>query len=258
MLASSSEEMSELARLSVPRSLVTMVPCGVDITRFSPQGPVAARGGRPRLLAPRSVADRQYLGDIMHALADVPDAELLITGGPPAGQLPEAEADGAAEAAEELARLATRLGVRHRVTFTGQVSPANLPALLRSADLLVSVAPYEPTSMAAIQAMACGTPVVAAAVGSHQDAVLDGITGVLVPPARPDLLARALRQLIAAPLRITAYGIAAADRASARYSWDRIGRETLRAYENSLRDRSRRTPGAPPSAAGGLIAGSCS
>ena len=54
------------------------------------------------------------------------------------------------------------------------------------------------------------------------------------PPDRPDLLARRLRLLLASPLRLEAYGIAAADRARARYSWDRITRETLASYERCL------------------------
>ncbi len=83
--------------------------------------------------------------------------------------------------------------------------------------------------------MACGTPVAACSVGGLSDAVLDGTTGVLVPPDRPDMLARRVRLLLASPLRLEAFGIAAADRATARYSWDRISRETLAVYERCLR-----------------------
>jgi glycosyltransferase involved in cell wall biosynthesis len=79
--------------------------------------------------------------------------------------------------------------------------------------------------------MACGTPVAATAAGSLSEAVIDSVTGVLVPPARPGLLARELRRLLASPLRLEGYGIAAADRARARYSWDRISRETLAVYQ---------------------------
>jgi glycosyltransferase involved in cell wall biosynthesis len=84
--------------------------------------------------------------------------------------------------------------------------------------------------MVAVEAMACGTPVVAAAVGGHPDIVADGITGVLVPPGRPSLLAIRIRELLADPVLLSAYGIAAGDRARSRYSWDRIGRETLAVY----------------------------
>jgi glycosyltransferase involved in cell wall biosynthesis len=83
--------------------------------------------------------------------------------------------------------------------------------------------------------MACGTPVASLAADASADVVLDGTTGVLVPPGRTGLLARRVRVLLASPLRLEAFGIAAADRARARYSWDRISREALAAYEHCLR-----------------------
>jgi glycosyltransferase involved in cell wall biosynthesis len=124
--------------------------------------------------------------------------------------------------------------VADRVVFAGQVSRTRLPALLRSADLLVHTAMYEPFGMTPLEAMACGTPVMATAGGSHQDEVVDGATGVLVRPGQPAVLAARIRQLLASPMLLQGYGIAAADRARARYSWDRIGRETAAVYERSL------------------------
>ncbi|HZZ54309.1 MAG TPA: glycosyltransferase, partial [Trebonia sp.] len=79
---------------------------------------------------------------------------------------------------------------RGRVFFSGEVGRGDLPPLLRSADLFVSVSEYDPSALAAIQAMACGTPVIAPAGGSQADAVVDGTTGVLVPPGRPAVLAQ--------------------------------------------------------------------
>jgi glycosyltransferase involved in cell wall biosynthesis len=90
---------------------------------------------------------------------------------------------------------------------------------------------YEPFGLAPLEAMACGTPVVAAAGGSHQDEVIDGTTGVLITPGSPAALARRIRQLLACPMLLQGYGIAAADRASTRYSWERIAKETLAVYE---------------------------
>lgn len=228
VLASSGAEVSELARMGVPSPLVSVLPCGVDTVRFSPEGPVAPRLSRPRLLAVGPVAERQGLDAIVRALTDVPVAELVIAGGPDLGRL---RSD---PTYQSLIRLATLLGVQDRVTFTGRIAPDELPALLRSADALVDAAWYEPVGQTALRAMACGTPVVAFAVGSHPDTIIDGTTGILVPPGRPDLLARQLRELIATPLQLAAFGIAAADRARSRYSWDRIGREALAAYDRSL------------------------
>jgi glycosyltransferase involved in cell wall biosynthesis len=65
------------------------------------------------------------------------------------------------------------------------------------------------------------------------DAVVNGTTGILIPPGRPTVLAQRIRQLLAHPILIEAYGVAAADRAKSRYSWDRIADETLAVYEKA-------------------------
>ena len=168
----------------------------------------------------------------------MPGAELVIAGGPAKSQLRKDEAY------QDLTGLAERLGVAGRVSFTGKIAPGGLPALLRSADLLVSAAPYEPSGAVALAAMSCGIPVAAPAVGGCADAVLDGTTGALIPPGRPDLFARRVRDLLSSPLRLEAFGIAAADRATARYSWDRISRETVAAYEHCLRPAAASMAGA--------------
>ena len=201
----------------------------MDTTEFAPGGPAAKRGSRPRLLAvvPR-LDGRQGLGTLLRMLARVPCAELVIAGGPAKSQLRKDAAY------RDLTALAGRLGVADRVSFSGKIAPGGLPALLRSADLLVSAAPGEPSGAVALAAMACGIPVAAPATGACADAVLDGTTGVLIPLGRPELFARRVRDLLASPLRLEAFGIAAADRATARYSWDRISRETLAAYERCL------------------------
>ena len=224
MLASSAEELADLARLGVARTRARVVPCGVDPERFSPEGPVAERNGRPRLLAAQPLTAPRSLGVAIRALADIPDAELVITGGP--GQAGLSKDKGY----REIQRLARKLKVHDRLVCTGQIADGDLPALLRSADLLVSTAPYEPVGMMAIQAMACGTPVVAATAGAERDAVVDMTTGLVTPPGEPAQLALRVRRLLANSLRLEAYGIAAADRARSRYSWERIGRETLAAY----------------------------
>ncbi len=228
VLADSSAEMTALARLGVPRNSVRVVPRGVDTAVFLPEGPAADRTDRPRLLSVQPLAEDQGLDTVLRALADVPDAELIIAGGPDRAQL---RSD---KVYRSLAKLARELGVAGRIVWHGRVSAAELPALLRSADVLVDMAPEEAATSVTLEAMACGVPVVAAAVGSHQDTVVDGVTGILVPPGQPALLARRVRRLLANPMLLKGHGLAAADRAKSRYSWERIGQETLAIYERSL------------------------
>jgi glycosyltransferase involved in cell wall biosynthesis len=230
VLAGSSTEAADLISMGVPRASVTVVPRGVDTAVFAPEGPAAAkRGSHSRLVAVTTLERHQGLDRLLHMLTRVPGAELVVAGGPARAQLRKDEVH------QGLTSLARRLGVADRLTFIGKVAPDDLPALLRSADLLVSAAPYDACGAIPLAAMACGTPVATLAADAGADVVLDGTTGVLVPPGRIGLLARRVRDLLASPLRLEAFGIAAADRARARYSWDRISRETLAAYEHCLR-----------------------
>jgi D-inositol-3-phosphate glycosyltransferase len=228
VLATTADEVAELSRLGVPNARVSLVPTGVDTSRFSPSGLIAKRKRQPRMVAVGSLAEYRGLDSLLRCLAELPGTELVIAGGPPADDL---ESD---HGYRILAKLAAHLGVSDRVQFTGHVAENDLPALLRSADLLVSAARYEPASICSIRAMACGVPVVATSVGFYRDAVIDGTSGVLVPPGRPDLLARRLRDLLASPMRLAAFGIAAADRAKSRYPWDRVARETIAVYERTV------------------------
>ena len=227
VVATHSAEVPDLASLGVHRSAIKVVPWGVDTDTFTPEGPVAKRNGRPRLVTVADLREREALQTLLRALTRVPGAELMVVGGPARAGLSR---DG--EYAD-LARFAGALGLTDRVIFTGAVQYGALPALLRSADLVVSTCQYEPSGTTSLQAMACGTPVLAPAVGGHMDAVVNGTTGILIPAGRPALLAQRIRQLLAHPILIEAYGVAAADRVRSRYSWDRIADETLAVYEKA-------------------------
>ena len=225
VVATSSAEVSDLADLGVHRSSIRVVPWGVDTDLFTPEGPVAKRNGRPRLLTASDLTQRKPLETLLRALTKVPGAELLVVGGPPESQLPKDDNYS------KLAKFAATLGITDRVIFTGEVEYAAMPPLLRSADLVISTCQYEPSGTTSLQAMACGTPVIAPPVGGHMDAVVDGTTGIIIPPDRPALLAQRIRQLLAHPMLIEAYGVAAVDRVRSRYSWDRIAGETLAVYD---------------------------
>ncbi|MFB9879719.1 glycosyltransferase [Planobispora siamensis] len=222
------DEESEMIRMGVPRRNIAVVPCGVDIERFRRQGPAAPRGTRPRLLHVGSLAENAGAQTAIRALSGIPDAELLIAGGPVAADL-EHDAD-----AYQARLLAKELGVDDRVTFLGQIPHASVPKLMRSADVVVSLPREVAAGVVTLEAMACGVPVVASAVGAHMDSVVDGVTGLLVAPDRPAQTARLTRELLADPTRRTALGFAAADRVRSRYSWERISQELVRVYEEAL------------------------
>jgi D-inositol-3-phosphate glycosyltransferase len=228
VVATSTDEVAELLRIGAVRRRITVVPSGVDVEQFSPDGPVAEKGDRKRVLCIGRLVPRKGFDTVIRALAAVPDAELVIAGGPAADDLAGNEEAG------RLLRLAERFGVADRVRLIGAVPRPDVPALLRSADLVVCTPWYEPFGIVPLEAMACGVPVVASAVGGFLDTVVDGATGTLVPPRRPDRLAAAMRKLLAEPFWREAYGTAGVDRARSRYSWDRIAAGTLAVYEDLL------------------------
>ena len=238
IVATCTDEVFELARLGAPRRRTTVVPCGVDTAAFTPEGPVHPRSERPRLVVLGRLVRRKGVDEVIAALRRLPDVELVVAGGPEASG-----PDGSGGAldddpdARRLRAVADAAGVADRVRLLGAVARADVPAPLRSADAVVCVPWYEPFGIAPLEAMACGRAVVASAVGGIQDTVVDQVTGLLVPPRRPDVLAGDLRRLLAAPTRALAFGIAGRDRVLARYGWDRIAASTLGVYEEVLAER---------------------
>lgn len=233
VLATCSDEVFELGRMGVDRQRVSVVPCGVNTEEFTPRGPAARRGEHPRLLSVGRLVERKGIETAIRALPHVPDAELVVAGGPQRRRLshdPEAS---------RLRRIARECEVGARVRFLGSVPRTEMPQLLRSADLAVCVPWYEPFGIVPLEAMACGVPVVASAVGGLTDTVVSGVTGEHVPSRRSDALAAALRRLLADPLRREAYGIAGADRVRARYSWRRVAAETAAVYGDVARSQPR-------------------
>jgi D-inositol-3-phosphate glycosyltransferase len=228
VIATCTDEVGELGRYGIGLGAVHVVPCGVDIERFRADGPVARRGDRPRVLTIGRLVPRKGVDTVIEALCHVPDTELVVAGGPD-----RADLDRDPEAGR-LRRLARDRGVAGRVVFAGRVPHEEIPALIRSADVVVSVPWYEPFGIVPIEAMACGVPVVASAVGGHLDTVVDGVTGLHVPPRVPGALAGRLRRLLTDPRLGRSLGAAAAARARDRYPWSRIAAETETVYHRVI------------------------
>jgi D-inositol-3-phosphate glycosyltransferase len=225
IIATSTDEAAELAAMGVPAEKTEVIPCGVDLDRCCPVGPAAGRDGRPRLLAAGRLLRRKGIDAAIAALTDLPGAELVIAGGP---------AEGPVDSDPEAARLrwvAHECGVSDRVLMPGKVAHDAMPALYRSADVVVCTPWYEPFGMVPLEAMACGVPVVASAVGGMKDTVEDGVTGTLVRDHGPAAVAAAIRPYLVDEALRERTGLAGRARACARYSWDSIAAETAKAYE---------------------------
>lgn len=223
--ATCTDEVFELTRMGRSRTRISVVPCGVDLDKFNTEGPVAQRGAMHRIVSVGRMVPRKGFDTMIEAMPMIADAELVIVGGPAAQHL---------DADPEICRLrslAAELGVGDRVRFTGSVAHQDMPALLRSADVVACTPWYEPFGIVPLEAMGCGVPVVASAVGGMLDTVVHDVTGRLVTPQRPRECAEAISTILRDSFLRRSLGLAGRDRACARYSWDRVAADTLRIYE---------------------------
>ncbi len=227
VVATCRDEVSELRRLGLDPARAGVVPCGVDTGIFRPC-PRRDHGGRRRLLSVGRLVPRKGVSTVVEALAQLPGVELVVAGGPSRDAL---DAD---PEVRRLRRTAARLGVADRVSFVGGVARPDVPGLMASADVVVTVPWYEPFGIVPLEAMACGRPVVGSAVGGLLDTVVPGETGELVPPRRADLLAQTLGALLADPDRCAAYGAAGRRRAVDRYQWQHVVARTEDVYAGVL------------------------
>jgi glycosyltransferase involved in cell wall biosynthesis len=191
---------------------------GVDVERFAGVTPaevasvereLALADAHPRILTVAVLRPGKGVDTMLDALpavrAGFPTACYLVAG------------DGAERPALE--RRARRLGVHRHVRFLG--SRADVPRLLALADVAVLPSQADLLPTAVIEAMAAATPVIASGVGGIPEIIEDGLTGRLVPPGDPAALARACRELLAAPARAAEIAERARAVAHDRFSLDR-------------------------------------
>jgi D-inositol-3-phosphate glycosyltransferase len=235
MLASTEAEQQQLARLyGADVGRIEIVAPGVDHEIFHPlpahrtaertalglgPGPVLLFAGRIQPLkgADLAVAALAELGD--------PAAVLLVVGGP-------SGPDGSAELAR-LHALVAELGVRDRVRFVPPQSHTDLARYYRAVDVCLVPSHSESFGLVALEAAACGTPVVAAAVGGLSSLVDDGVTGHLVDSREPADYAAPIARLLADPATSAAMG-ADAEAASRRYAWSMTAARLRRLYADLL------------------------
>ncbi|MFD8391329.1 glycosyltransferase [Streptomyces sp. NPDC059680] len=216
IIATCSDEVAELKAMGLPEDRISVVPCGVDPDQFAPAPGSRPAGARRRLLSVGRLVPRKGFDRAIRVLADVPDTELIVAGGP------EADLLGTDPEARRLCAVAGEYGVGDRVTLLGGVGRARMPRLMAGADLVLSLPRYEPFGIVPLEAMSCAVPVVATAVGGQLDTVVDGTTGVLVPADEDHDLGAVVRALLADPDRLARYGAAGRQRVLTHYTWDRV------------------------------------
>jgi D-inositol-3-phosphate glycosyltransferase len=225
IIATTRDEARELVVMGGDPTRISIVPCGVDLDRFHPEGPAEPTDrGRSRVVVVSRLVERKGIGNVIEAVAALPDVHLVIAGGPPQALL---DTD---PVARRIVELAEQLGAADRIDLRGAVPRDRVPELIRSADVVACCPWYEPFGLVAIEAMACGIPVVASRVGGLAETVLDGVTGLHVAPRAPAEIAAAIAALLGNTDARHAMGRRAARRAR-RFGWDQVACDTLAAVE---------------------------
>ncbi len=135
---------------------------------------------------------------------------------------------------EAMRKLARKLGVEHRVRFTGWLAPEQLALELAEASVVAMPSLWpEPFGLVGIEAHAAGRPVVASATGGVRDWLKDGVSGLLVEPGDPRALAAALQQLLADPARQHEMGEAGRALVAARFTPERHVAALAQAYASA-------------------------
>lgn len=238
VVATCSDEVFELKAMGVRARSTAVAPCGVDVERFNPHGPVEGRNRRYRIATIGRLVPRKGVGTTVTALALLADlgfrdVELMVVGGGGRGGINEDPE------VRRIRSLAEKLGVADRVIMRGQLTRDQMPALIRSVDAVVCTPWYEPFGIVPLEAMACGRPVVAAAVGGLNDSVVHGLTGLHVRPRNPYEVAEALAAILGEPALGRQLGEAGVDRVRSRYTWDNVAAATEKIYARMIASRRR-------------------
>jgi D-inositol-3-phosphate glycosyltransferase len=232
ILANCEEESRDLQQHYDARpDRIEIVPPGVDHAFFSPGDRDGARKGigwsgtGPMLLFVGRIQPLKGLDIAVGTLAELADAgaELAVVGGP-------SGADGPDEL-ERVLQLANDLGVRERIRFVEPQPHHLLSSWYRAADVVLVPSRSESFGLVALEAAACGRPVVAAAVGGLRTIVEDGRTGFLIEERAPSSYAAAVATLLADPALASEMGAVGAANA-AHYTWSTTAGRLRRLYSD--------------------------
>jgi glycosyltransferase involved in cell wall biosynthesis len=218
--------------LGVDWSKMRVIRSGVDVDRFRPGDRGAARRTLgldrhvPVVLFVGNLEPRKQVDILLRAVArvreQVPDVRLVVAG--------SGQSAGVDDQTARLVRLTRELDLSEIVQFVGHVEDRTLLDYYAAADVFALASSSEAQGIVALEAMACGLPVVATAVGGLLGTIEGGQTGVLVPAGQPELLAERLCELLRDASLRSQLGAAARRAVERDFSWSKAVAATLEVY----------------------------
>ncbi|QGH69194.1 glycosyltransferase [Pseudactinotalea sp. HY158] len=228
---SHAEANTAVGRLGSAPSRVVVVPPGVDSEQFHPIAPTGptvpgTSAGRPRLVVAARLEPLKGVDLAIEALARLDEPRpLLVVSGAPTG--------GFADYAADLHELARGLHVAGDVEFAGPLGRADLAERMRHALAVLVPSHSETYGLVALEGAASGRPVIASRAGGLSDAVLDGVTGILLPDRDPEVWAGTIRSLLEDPGRAAELGRAGREHALA-HPWQATAAGWERTYRHVI------------------------
>lgn len=222
LLMANSKGLADLAQKTGWNISVQVAPNGVDSNFFYPD-PTAAKGGALRCIyVGRMVESQKRVSLLIRLCGWIPSMRLALVGsGPDEGSY----------------RKMARQLAPGRVEFHGRVDKDNLLKLLQSSDVYVSASGWEGMPNAALEAMACGLPLILSRVAGHEELVVDGVNGRLIDGCSAESWFGVLESFAARRAKLIKMGSESRRLALERHDWSVIAQDRLRRYANALQSR---------------------
>jgi D-inositol-3-phosphate glycosyltransferase len=223
---------------------ITIVPAGVNLELFSP---IPQDEAKTEIAFPTDSFLITYVGrlekrkgidtllEAIH-LIDDPRIQAVIVGGPPTEKPFLSWSELSEEPYQEYSSIIDRLGIENQVTFTGGKPQTELSKYYSAADVTVVPSYYEPFGMTAIEAMACGSIVIASRVGGLQTTVVENKVGALFEPREPSQLAEKIKIIMDQPNMLVEMRKNTRPYVEERFGWQAVARGVTEVYQELLQD----------------------
>lgn len=225
---------------------VFFIPNGVDPGIFNPEvngqllrGSKGINENEVVILCPRRLETKngvtfwiKAIPSVLAALKDTISVKFILAG----------DSYGSSQHSDRnhVVNLINELHLSERLLWVGSIPPHEMPRYMAAADVVVLPSLIEATSIAGLEAMACAKPLIGTKVGGIPYIIKDGLTGIIVPPADSEALAKAMIILASNREARLKMGGAARDIILKEFSWDGIGRKTIEVYMNSLEKKQKK------------------